>query len=198
MWLAPALGAQVAARLTVHSSTPYPKTNTTEPGLETAATVNRHTASALPHVPAITGLPERTTFGTAGSELSHPVSTAVRNATTQDINRTNACTGRCWFHGIGVRKDGWTKCPNETVVVIGRVHCIVDLDFNVITLSTSYSSQVTFAASGTLVTKAGSDIMAKGSHGFARHDTNDEGTVTKSFGNGEIVYVPRRRSVDAC
>jgi hypothetical protein len=56
--------------------------------------------------------------------------------------------------------------------VVGRIVYIVDNSTNATRTSTSYSAQVTFRASGTLVTSAVSDIVANGSQILTREDVN--------------------------
>jgi hypothetical protein len=78
--------------------------------------------------------------------------------------------------------------------VVGRIVYIVDNSTNATRTSTSYSAQVTFRASGTLVTSAVSDIVANGSQILTREDVNAAGTVTVRAMNGEIMCVPTRSS----
>jgi hypothetical protein len=74
--------------------------------------------------------------------------------------------------------------------VVGHIVYIVDNSTNVTTTSTSYSAQVTFVVSGTLIKSAVSDIVANGSQILTREDVNSAGTVTVSFDNGDVMCVP--------
>jgi hypothetical protein len=74
--------------------------------------------------------------------------------------------------------------------VVGDVVYIVDNSTNATRTSTRYAAEVTFRASGTLVTSAVSDVAANGSQILTREDVNAAGTVTARVGNGKTICVP--------
>jgi hypothetical protein len=117
------------------------------------------------------------------------------NTTERSTVHALSCVQNCTFSKIVSNYGKWWQCQTKATAVVGHVKYIVDNSTNTTLTSTSYAAHVTFKNNGTLVTSAVSDILANGSQILTRNDTNDAGTVTRSFLGGEVMFVLGTRTL---